>query len=302
MPIFANLTAAVLAIAAAVPAAAQIAADQAQPGPSMPSTQAAAEAPMAEWKPLDGSNFFGELTEKWIPVPNGSGGAPRQGWLNTADGFFTREAHVAYDYTDGRGFDVHTVLARFNYPLSRRFWVGLEVPFYRNIGIDGLGRVDGVADGTLTTQVMLAETRDLSLNAGVGWRLPWGSSRIGGGSFGAQPQINLFRDLGHGFALRGRLGYQFNDRRGGSDAVVVNAAIGQTITPHDRVPFGDFTYYLSANYSEPTDRGSSFVSLTPGVRSHLGGNLFFLTGVEVPVINRSRTFSTRIFAQFVQGF
>lgn len=67
-----------------------------------------------EWTPLKFSNFGRELTEPWIPVPNGSSGAPRQGWLATADGFFTREFHLAYDYTDSRGPDTHEVLARFN--------------------------------------------------------------------------------------------------------------------------------------------------------------------------------------------
>ncbi|WP_066482166.1 MULTISPECIES: hypothetical protein [unclassified Sphingomonas] len=122
-----------------------------------------------EWTPLT-KDFFGELTAPWIPVPNGDSGAPRQGWLATADGFFTREAHLAYSYTDATA-ETHEVLARFNYPLSRRFWIGTELPFYRDVG----GESD-VGDATITTQVMLLENRNLSVNAGVGWRIPVGSA------------------------------------------------------------------------------------------------------------------------------
>ncbi|PMV38005.1 hypothetical protein C1X18_30320, partial [Pseudomonas sp. FW305-3-2-15-C-LB1] len=78
---------------------------------------------------------------------------------------------------------------------------------------------------------MLAETRNLSINAGVGWRLPTGASRIGNGVFAAQPQINFWSDVGAGFSLRGRLGYEFANQ-GRPDDFVLNFAVGQTVTPH----------------------------------------------------------------------
>ncbi len=77
-----------------------------------------------DWVPLDRGRFGSELVEPWIMVPDGSSGAPRQGWLNTADGFFTREAHLAYDWSRVDGEDAHQGLARFHYPLSRRLWSG----------------------------------------------------------------------------------------------------------------------------------------------------------------------------------
>ena len=249
--------------------------------------------PAEEWTPLDFSMFGGELTAPWIKVPDGTSGATRQGWLNTADGFFTREGHLAYDYTNGDASNDNRVLARFHYPFSRRLWAGFELPFYQE-----MGGAEDVGDGTLTTQLMLVETRNLSLNAGVAFRLPFGAERVGGGVFGVQPQVNLWSDIGSGFAVRGRVAWDFRDS-GESDRFVLNAAIGQTVTPHDRAPLGDFTYYVSGNYREPT-RGQSFVSVTPGIRTHLGGDLFFLTGVEVPVTDSD--FSERLFVQLVKGF
>lgn len=255
-------------------------------------------APLAaqEWTALSLSNFGSELTEKWIPVPNGSGGAPRQGWLGTADGFFTREGHIAFNYLDLRSGNGQEALARFNYPLSRRLWVGIEQPFYQQAG-----GVTGVGDGILTTQLMLAETRNLSINAGVGWRLPYGREALGNRFFAAQPQLNLWTDLGAGFALRGRVAYTFATQ-GRPSSFNLNATIGQTITGHDRAPFGDLSWYLAANWNEPDGGAPTFVSITPGVRTHLGKNLFLLGGVEIPLANRSQFFRERITIQFVQGF
>ncbi|MBA3517705.1 MAG: transporter [Rhizobiales bacterium] len=233
-------------------------------------------------------------------MPDGSSGAPRQGWLNTADGFFTREAHLAYDWIEDGGSDAHRGLARLHYPLSRRLWAGLEVPFIREIeGETGFGDVG------LTTQMMLVESRDLSLNAGIGFEFPTGDDDTAVGFFGPDvfgfvPQINLWTDLGAGVALRGRLSYVLREDEG-VDGFAANVALGQTITGAEATPFGQFTYYLSANLFEP-EEGSTFFSLTPGIRTRLAGDLFFLAGVEVPVINRSDYFDQRVIAQFVYGF
>jgi hypothetical protein len=257
---------------------------------------AASAAAAQEWAPLKGPDFGSELTAKWIPVPNGDSGAPRQGWLGTADGFFTREAHIAFNYVDGRGGNAQEALARFNYPLSRRFWVGIEQPFYQQAG-----GVTGVGDATVTTQIMLAESKNLSINAGVGWRLPWGREALGNRFFAAQPQINLWSDIGAGFSLRGRIAYTFaSDNRPSS--FNLNATIGQTITSHDKAQFGDLSWYIAGNWNEPDNGAPTFVSITPGVRTHLGKNLFLLGGIEIPLANSRDFYRERFTVQFVQGF
>jgi hypothetical protein len=247
------------------------------------------------WTPLGSEPLGKELFSKWIPVPNGESGAPRQGWLGTADGFFTREAHLAYTYIDANGDDFHQGLARFNFPFSRRLWAGLEVPFYQDFGGDS-----DFGDITLTTQVMLAETRNLSLNAGVGWRLPTGSSSFGNEIFAAQPQLNLFTDIGGGFSFRGRVAYEFPDS-GAPESFILNGAIGQTVTDHDRAPIGDLTWYVASTWRE-FDGAPTFVSITPGMRTHLGGNLFLLAGIEIPLANTSTFFREGFTVQLVQGF
>ncbi|KPF72454.1 hypothetical protein IP88_09845 [alpha proteobacterium AAP81b] len=248
------------------------------------------------WAPLHFKDFGKELTSKWVPVPNGDSGAPRQGWLGTADGFFTREYHLAFDYTDRSGPDAYGALARFNIPWSRRFWTGIELPFYQQSG-----GTTGVGDGTLTAQFMLAETRNLSINAGSGFRLPWGRDALGNGFFAAEPQVNLWADIGAGFAVRGRVSYTFADS-GRADTFNLNMTIGQTITNHDKAPFGDLSWYVAANWREPVGGGRAFVSILPGVRTHLGKNLFLLGGVEIPVSHAESFYRERIIVQFVQGF
>ena len=249
-----------------------------------------------EWTPLGSESFGTELTSRWIPVPNGESGAPRQGWLGTADGFFPREVHLAYDYVDGGdSFDSHRILGRFHLPLSRRLWIGTEVPFYQTLNGDG-----DFGDITVTGQVMLHESRNVSLNFGNAFRIPTGSSAQGNDVFAWQPQLNLWTDIGKGFSLRGRVAWEFPDS-GVSDAFIANVSLGQTTTEHGETPFGDFTWYVAGNLRAPTD-GDTFVSITPGLRTHVGGNLFLLTGVELPLTRRRDSFSQRWVVQLVKGF
>lgn len=265
-------------------------------------TAAAATAAAAQegddlggWTPLGSESFGTELFSAWVPVPNGESGAPRQGWLGTADGFFTREAHLAYTYIDAEGDDFHQGLARLHYPFSRRLWAGLEVPFYQDSG----GSSD-FGDITLNTQVMLVEKRNVSLNAGVGWRLPTGSESFGNQVFAAQPQLNLFTDVGGGFSFRGRVAYDFPDS-GVPESFILNGAIGQTVTDHDKAPLGDLTWYVASTWREFSN-GPTFVSITPGMRTHLGGNLFLLAGIEIPLTNSSTFFREGFTVQLVKGF
>jgi len=257
---------------------------------------AAASAQSPAWTPLDNSAFGGEFTQPWIPVPDGSSGAPRQGWLGAPDGFFTREVHLAYDSTSADGGDVDRVIARFNYPLSRRLWIGIEAPIYQDV--DGSG--SGFGDIGVTAQVMLAESRDLSINAGLGLELPTGDDSIGAGEvFGVTPQVNLWSDLGAGVSFRSRAAYAIRDDDG-TDGFAVSLALGQTVTPADAAPLGQFTYSLALNWFEPDD-GDSQVSLTPALRSRIHGSLFLLTGVEFPV-NDDAGYDQRWIVQLVRGF
>jgi hypothetical protein len=147
---------------------------------------------------------------------------------------------------------------------------------------------------------MLAESRDLSINAGLGFELPTGDESIGAGEvFGVTPQVNLWTDLGAGVSFRGRASYASRDE-GGADGFGLSLALGQTVTPAEAAPLGQFTYSLALNWFDP-DNGDSQVSLTPALRSRIHGSLFLLTGVEFP-INDDSNYDQRWIVQLVRGF
>lgn len=249
--------------------------------------------PLANWEPLYPDTIFQDFFDPRIPPPNGSSGAPRQGWLNTVDGFFTNEAHLAFDWSENNGDDFYRGIARLNHPWSQRFWTGLEVPFVvSDNGDTNFGNV------SLTNLVMLVETQDLALNFGSGVTFPTGGDN-NEDLFGFTPQINLWTDIGNGFSFRSGGSLVFDDQNG-YQAFRINAAIGQTLTPPNEF-FGDFTWYVSGNLVEP-EEGPAFLSITPGIRFHTYDNLFFLAGVEVPVINTDDFYDQRVFVQLVKGF
>jgi hypothetical protein len=71
---------------------------------------------------------------------------------------------------------------------------------------------------------------------------------------------------------------------GGNNTLISQLAIGQTLTAHDVPLIGDFTYYLSAVADTPALHGArTSVSLTPGMRTHLGNDWYFLAGLPIPV-------------------
>src|SRR5262245_53835425 len=54
------------------------------------------------WRPLYLSTFLSDgWNEAWVPAPKGSGGAPRQSWINGATGFLSR----ANFFTFAQGFN-----------------------------------------------------------------------------------------------------------------------------------------------------------------------------------------------------
>ncbi|WP_157506913.1 transporter [Gemmata obscuriglobus] len=258
-----------------------------------------------EWAPLTHHTFLTEgWREPWIPHPVGTGGAPRDGWLNTLDGFFPRSANVLYGRTYGRNEDGSQFgTFQFVTPLSRRLF----------IGIDGLGLVDspavrrtgsGLADLVVTPRVMIHETKNLSLSAGASIRVPIGDDRNGENQTRIAPLFAFWTAVGGGWSVRGGAGIDIELGRSAApdEVLFTNLAVGQTITPKEAVPFGSFTYFLSAiTRTRLDDSGRTLVTLTPGIRSHIGRGFFFLFGYELPV-TPSRPFDRRAVFQFVQTF
>ena len=87
--------------------------------------------------------------------------------------------------------------------------------------------------------------------------------------------------------VRGGIGDYIPLGGGGSDALISQLAIGQTLTDHDVPLFGDFTWYVSAVANTPLRDGQhTSVTLTPGMRTHVGNDWYFLAGLPTPLTNQ----------------
>jgi Putative MetA-pathway of phenol degradation len=261
------------------------------------------------WTPILCCDLDEDWCAPYVASPNGCSGAPRQGWLATPDGFLTKEFHLFYGLTNNNGdsTDVHTGMFQLQYPLSRRVWVGIDVPFSgmvdRGPGLPDLIDFD---DLTVTGKILLHETRNLGLTAELGVRTPTGDSDMGGGIAALTPACNWWSDVGGGWSCRGGVGVDVGTSgvpgNNSTTDLLYALALGQTVTPHDDTPWGDFTYYVSLHGRSGLDGPDprSFFYVGPGLRTHLGNNLFFLTAIQVPV-SGPNSFDQQLMFMFVKG-
>jgi hypothetical protein len=250
------------------------------------------------WHPLTLGTLFSEgWDEAWVPSPNGSGGAPRQGWINAADGnlyrlsFFTFAQGFNNEPTSNAYLGAYTLLA----PLSRRLELITNVPFVVSNNVSGglptVEHIGGPATHTQTTfgdvsftpRVLLHETQDFSLTADFTVVTPTGDSPLQGKT-AFVPGVAFWNNFTGHWVVRGGASVDIPIEGGGKDTLITQIAVGQTLTAHDVPLFGDFTYYLSVVVSTPlSDSDQTSVALTPGIRTHLGHDWYFLAGLPTPV-------------------
>jgi hypothetical protein len=83
------------------------------------------------WRPLPLWTFFSEgWNEAWVPSPSGSGGAPRQGWINGADGNLYRLWFFTFTQAFNSGPKGNAYLGAYTVfaPLNRRLDLIINVP------------------------------------------------------------------------------------------------------------------------------------------------------------------------------
>jgi hypothetical protein len=258
------------------------------------------------WRPLPIWTLFTEgWNEAWVPSPNGSGGAPRQGWINASDGNFYR----LWFFTFAQGFNFreprnepsmgNAYLGAFTLytPLSRRLLLITNITFEeRNNAASGLPAINpgrpgatptlkshsGFGDISFTPRVLLHETKDFSLTSEMAVLVPTGTRPLAGRTE-LIPNVSFWNNFAGGWVIRGGFG-DLIPLNGGDNTLISQLAIGQTLTAHDVPLFGDFTYYLSTVVDTPTLHGDkTSVALTPGMRTHLGNDWYFLAGLGFPV-------------------
>ena len=138
-------------------------------------------------------------------------------------------------------------------------------------------------DISFTPRVLLHETKDLSLTAEVVALIPTGNQPLAGKT-ALTPAFAFWNNFAGRWVIRGRIGDYIPLGGGGSDTPISELAIGQTLTDHDVPLFGDFTWYVSTVVNTPLRDGQrTSVTLTPGIRTHLGRDWYFLAGLPAPL-------------------
>jgi Putative MetA-pathway of phenol degradation len=158
----------------------------------------------------------------------------------------------------------------------------------------------GFGDISFTPRVLLHETKDFSLTAELAVLTPTGDRPLAGMS-ALTPAVGFWTNFAGGWVIRGGIG-DFIPTQGGGNTLISQLAVGQTLTEHDVPLVGDFTYYLSAVVDTPLSGGDhTSVTLTPGVRMHLGRDWSFLAGLPTP-LTKARVADLGMILWFVKAW
>lgn len=248
----------------------------------------------ANWQDLSYSNLFSKGWDKpWSSPPNGGGGAPRQGWLNASEGVFYRLAIATFGWQHDLGSkDGYSGTLTAFTPLNQRMEIQTDIPMVVSNGRTGTDNVSNFGDFKITPRFILSESRDTTQSFNVTFRTPTGvNANIGTNIAAITPSYEFWTNWWKGLVVRGGTGFFVPyggdlNASGARSTYNANLAVGYYFTPHDFTPIGDMVWYLSTNLNQTIDnRGPSrtFVSLTPGFRTHVGDNWYLLGAVEVPV-------------------
>jgi hypothetical protein len=245
------------------------------------------------WQPLSLDTFFSEgWDEAWINPPKGSGGAPRQSWLNAFNGVFYRLVNFPFTWSHDGSADSYTASVNLFTPLSRRFEVEWSMPYLVSSPDADGDRRNHVGDFSVTPRVILSESQDFTQSFNLTFRTPTGDLDNHNGVASVTPEYEFWWNTWRGLVVRGGVAMNapYNHdgvhEAGARTTFLANFAAGYYFTPHDMTPIGDLVWYVSTNLSRPTDNHGPDVttlSFTPGFRTHIGWNWFLFGGVEVPV-------------------
>jgi hypothetical protein len=248
----------------------------------------------ARWHELGLGSFFTDgWDEAWASGPNGEGGAPRQGWLNAADGVFYRLALATFNWAHTDSNDSYAAGLTAYTPFNKRFQFRFDLPYF--VSVPGFDRETGFGDFQVTPRFLLSETVNFTQSLDLTFRTPTGSERTGQGIGAFSPVYNLWWNAVAGLVLRGSVGgfIPFSGPQT-HESFTANLAAGYYFTPHDLLPIGDLVWYVSTNLTQATDGEEvlgvrepnvTTLTFTPGFRTHLGANFYLLGGVEVPATN-----------------
>ena len=155
-------------------------------------------------------------------------------------------------------------------PLSRRLLLITNIPFVlRNNAGSGLPTISPTGqtqpskdhttfgDISFTPRVLVHETKDFSLTAEMAVLVPTGNQPLAGKT-ALIPAFAFWHNFAGRWVIRGGIGDYIPLGGGGTDNLISQLAIGQTLTDHDVHLFGDFTWYVSTVVNTPLSRRSTY--------------------------------------------
>lgn len=278
------------------------------------------------WRPLGLGTLFSEgWDEVYAPAP---GDAPRQTWVNNADGAFYRLFVFSFNYARGLpgGGDVYGGDYFLFTPLSRRFELGWFVPFVFS-GPDagrpnGAGNLTDFGDLTIAPRVLLAEDRRYTLTSNLFIRTPTGDARNGNGAASLSPDVEFWANPAGRWVVRGAVGATvptngtpakrrlqapnpwtgFNASPASFTSFDARLAVGRYLTPGDAKVFKNLVVYAAANlHTEVSGGRATYFTLTPGLRFGVGNEWYVLAGLEVPLVGPI-PFETQSIFQVIKNF
>ena len=278
------------------------------------------------WRPLGLRTFFAEgWDEPYAPAP---GDAPRQTWINNADGAFYRLFVFSFAYARDLpgGGDAYNGSYILFTPLSRRLELGWFVPFVSSTpdpspGAGGRARTD-FGDLTIAPRFLLAEDRRYTVTSNLFVRLPTGNARNGNGAASLSPDLEFWANPSGRWVVRGGVGVTVPTNFSPASAALQRAnpwtgfnaspspftsfdarlAVGRYLTPADAKAFKNLVIYAAANlHTELSGGDATYFSLTPGFRFGLGREWYVLGGLEVPFVGPS-PFETQTIFQAIKNF
>jgi hypothetical protein len=247
------------------------------------------------WQELSYGDFFSKgWNQPWASPPTGGGGAPRQGWLNAFEGVFYRLGIAVFGWQhdlNNNGDGYSGTLENFT-PINQRFEIQTDIGLTSNRGVSATDPATNFGDFKITPRFLLSETRDVTQTFQVAFRTPTGNPMNGNGVAAIHPQYQFWSNWWQGLVVRGGTGFTIPyageiSKAGARTTFDADVAIGYYFTPHDFTPIGDMVWYVATNMNQAIDHrapaSTTFVSLSPGFRTHIGQDWYLLGAVEVPV-------------------
>jgi hypothetical protein len=246
----------------------------------------------ARWTPLPLGTFF---TEGWdqpfVLPPSGSGGAPRQGWVNGFGGTLFRAWFFAFAYANDLGHNGNQYLGQYTIfvPFNRRFELQVDYDFIvANKGGSNNSYHGNTGDTSLYGRFQLSESKDFGQLFQLGVRTPTGARDNGSGVASLAPQYQFWYNLYGNWALRGVTGVTVPTNHAGTRTQSNNVlALGRYFKGSDDGWIRQLWIYLVATENSTiagSARRESYFSLLPGFRTQITGLWFFFASVEVPMV------------------